>query len=304
MTGHLKTYFELHFVVLLLGFTGILGKLINLPASELVVFRILFAFISLFLILKVQKVSVRPTKKLLWSALAVGFVVAAHWTTFFLAIKLSNVSVALGLLGVGTLFTAFLEPLILKKKLSGLEIVIAVFIIAGIYMVFHFEGEYFWGIITAIIAYFLSSLFSAFNKKLSHIYDSRVISLYELIFGFALAAIALPFLAPLTKGLYWPDWKDYIYLILLGSICTAYAFTATIRLMKMLSAYLVVLHINLEPIYAIIIAYLLFGESEHMSTGFYIGAGIITVSVFFFPYLKRKLNKRQARKAKLAVSKT
>jgi drug/metabolite transporter (DMT)-like permease len=297
MTRDVKTYLELHFVVLLFGFTGILGKLINLPAPELVVFRMFFAFVSLYIILRFQKVKIKPTRKLLWSSLAVGFIVAAHWTTFFLAIKLSNVSVALGLLGVGTLFTALMEPLILKKKFSGLEIIVAVFIIAGIYIIFHFEGEYFWGILTAIISFFLSSLFSAFNKKLSHIYDSRVISFYELIFGFGLAAIALPFLAPMTEGLHWPDWKDLIYLILLGSICTAYAFTAAIRLMNLLSAYLVVLHINLEPVYAIIIAYLLFGESEHMSTGFYIGASIITVSVFFFPYFRKKLNVRQKRKA-------
>ncbi len=301
MSGNLKTYFELHFVVVLLGFTGILGKLISLPAPELVVFRMFIAFISLFFILKFQKVSIRTSKKLLWSSFAVGFVVAAHWTTFFLAIKLSNVSVALGLLGVGTLFTALLEPLVLKKKLSALELIVAVFIIAGIYIIFRFEGNYFWGILTALISYFLSSLFSAFNKKLSHIYDSRVISLWELIFGFALAAIALPFLAPMTDGLFWPDWKDYIYLILLGSICTAYAFTATIKLMQKLSAYLVVLHINLEPVYAIIIAYFLFGASEHMSMGFYVGASMITVSVLFFPYIRKKLNDRQKRRAERLV---
>lgn len=292
MSGNLKTYFELHFVVLLLGFTGILGKLINLPAPELVVFRMFIAFVSLFLILKFQKVKTKSSGKILWSALSVGFVVAAHWTTFFLAIKLSNVSVALGLLGVGTLFTALLEPLVLKKKLSGLEIIVAVFIIAGIYIIFRFEGDYFWGIVTAIVSYFLSSLFSAFNKKLSHIYDSRVLSLYELLFGFVLAAIALPFLAPMTEGLHLPDWKDIVFLILLGSICTAYAFTATIKLMQKLSAYLVVLHINLEPVYAIIIAYFLFGESEHMSMGFYVGASMITISVLFYPYVSKKLNER------------
>ena len=291
MASNLRTYSELHFVVLLLGFTGILGKLISLPAPELVVFRMFFAVISLFIILKTQKINLKAQKKMLWSAFGVGFIVAAHWTTFFLAIKLSNVSVALGLLGVGTLFTAFLEPLINKKRLSGIELIVAVFIVAGIYMIFHFEGKYVIGIIIAIISYFLSSLFSAFNKKLSHIYNPKVLSLYELLFGFILASIALPFLAPFTDALIWPGWEDTLYLILLGSICTAYAFTATIRLMKKLSAYLVVLHINLEPVYAIIVAYFIFGVSEHMSLGFYFGAGIIIISVFLFPFLQKKMQR-------------
>ncbi|HPS84708.1 MAG TPA: EamA family transporter, partial [Bacteroidales bacterium] len=134
MKVSLRSYLELHFVVLLLGFTGILGKLISLPAPHLVVFRVFIAFVTLFIFLKIRKQNIVVTRRQLFSCISIGLVVAAHWTTFFYAIKLSNVSVALGLLGVGSLFTALLEPLILRQRFSWLDIITGVFIIAGIYI--------------------------------------------------------------------------------------------------------------------------------------------------------------------------
>ncbi len=283
-----KSYLELHFVVLLLGFTGLLGKLISLSALHLVVYRVFFAFITLFLFLKIRKQIIKITKKQLLSCIAIGFVVAAHWTTFFYAIKLSNVSVALGLLGVGSLFTAFLEPFILRQRFSWFDLIIGIFIIIGIYIIFRFESRYTEGIISAIICYFLSSLFSVLNKKQQETMNPAVLSMYEMLFAFIFAFATLFFLAPETFNSFWPKPLDLTYLIILGSVCSAYAFTALIRLMKEMSAFFVVLHVNLEPVYAIVAAYLIFGESENMTFGFYIGAFIIFLSVFLYPFFKHK----------------
>ncbi len=230
--------------------------------------------------------NLKVSRKVLFSTIGVGLVVAAHWTTFFLAIKLSNVSVGLGLLGVGTLFTALMEPILLRQRFSWFDILTGLIIIAGIYIIFRFESRYAEGIAVAIVSYFLSSLFSVLNKKLSNETTGQILSLYEMIFGFFFAAIAMPFLVPNVFQSFWTGTEDMIYLLILGSICTAYAFTATIRLMKELSAYFVVLHINLEPVYAILLAYFIFGDSEYMSTGFYIGASLIFISVLLYPLLK------------------
>jgi drug/metabolite transporter (DMT)-like permease len=283
-----KSYLELHFVVLLLGFTGLLGKLISLPALHLVVYRVFFAFITLFLFLKIRKQIIKITKKQLLSCIAIGFVVASHWTTFFYAIKLSNVSVALGLLGVGSLFTAFLEPFILRQHFSWFDLITGIFIIIGIYIIFRFESRYTEGIISAIICYFLSSLFSVLNKKQQETMNPAVLSMYEMLFAFIFAFATLFFLAPETFNSFWPKPLDLTYLIILGSVCSSYAFTALIRLMKEMSAFFVVLHVNLEPVYAIVAAYLIFGESENMTFGFYIGAFIIFLSVFLYPFFKHK----------------
>ncbi|HBG70128.1 MAG TPA: EamA family transporter [Bacteroidales bacterium] len=294
MKFSLRSYLELHFVVLLLGFTGILGKLISLPAPHLVVFRVFIAFVTLFLFLKIRKQNLVLTRKQIFSAISIGLVVAAHWTTFFYAIKLSNVSVALGLLGVGSLFTALLEPLILRQRFSWFDIVTGIFIIVGIYIIFRFESRYVEGIISAIVCYFLSSLFSVLNKKQQEKVHPSVLSMYEMLFAFIFALGALPFLMPEAFSNFWPGTSDLFYLILLGSICSAYAFTAAIRFMKEMSAFFVVLHINLEPVYAIILAYLIFGESEHMSVGFYAGASIIFAAVFIYPFLKKQKNINQS----------
>ncbi|MPM15541.1 hypothetical protein SDC9_61912 [bioreactor metagenome] len=162
-------------------------------------------------------------------------------------------------------------------------------IIAGIYIVFRFESRFVEGIITAIVCYFLSSLFSVLNKKAQEEIPVQTLSMYEMLFAFVFAFAALPFLVPEAFASFWPEPTDLVYLILLGSVCSAYAFTAAIRLMKESSAFFVVLHINLEPVYAIILAWFIFGESEHMSLGFYAGASIIFAAVFLYPFLKRKV---------------
>ncbi len=284
----------LHLVVLILGFTAILGKLITLPAYELVWYRMMIAVLALLIIIGFRKQSLRLPWRDILKLSGIGFIIAVHWLCFFHAIKVSNVSVTLGCLSVTTLFTSLLEPLIERRRISILEVVIGIIIIFGIYIIFQFETEYLWGIIFTLIAAFLASLFSVLNKQIALKYKPDVTSFYEMLSGFICLTVFL-FLAKDYSDIKLNlTTSDLICLLLLGVVCTAFAFSTTVKIMQKLSAYQVVLAINLEPIYGILTAYFIFGESEHMSPGFYTGASIILVSVLVYTYLKSR-NRRLGR---------
>ena len=284
----LKNNLLLHLVVIILGFTAILGKLILLPAVELVWYRMMIAFISLIIIILIFKQPIRlPIKNIMHLSL-IGVIIAAHWICFFQAIKVSNVSVTLGCLSVTTLFTSFLEPLINRKKISLLEVIIGIIIILGIYIIFRFETRYVAGIILTIVCAFLASLFSVLNKKISLHYEPNVTTFYEMLSGFVVISLYVLIAQGAQAFSNTPTLNDLIYLLILGIICTAFAFSATVKIMQKLSAYQVVLAINLEPVYGIIAAYFIFGESEHMTTEFYIGASIILLSVVLYTFIKSR----------------
>jgi drug/metabolite transporter (DMT)-like permease len=206
---------------------------------------------------------------------------------FFYAIKVSNVSVTLGCLSVTTLFTSFIEPLVQKRKISLVEVIIGLLIILGIYIIFRFETRYFEGIVFSLLAALFASIFSMLNKQVSLKYDARVISFYEMLSGFAAITVFLLLSRDFNDIQFSMSIYDLIFLLLLGIVCTAWAFTATIGIMQRLSAYQVVLAINLEPVYGIVLAWVIFGQSEQMTAGFYAGAAIIIVSVFMYPVLKK-----------------
>lgn len=284
-------YFELHFIVVLLGFTAILGKLIQLPAPVLVWYRTLFAFSALFIWFIFSRTKFILSAKKTLQLLGIGLIVGAHWIFFFHAIKVSNVSVTLGCLASGTLFASLLEPLLLRRRIYWFEVIIGIVIIGGLYLIFQFETKYVWGIIFSLISFFLSSLFTVLNKKITYHYNQNVVGFYEMLGGFAGVSIYLLFNGNLNT----PDLSftiyDFIFLCLLAVICSAYAFSAIIRIMKKLSAYVVVLSINLEPVYGIIAAFLIFGETEKMTAGFYAGAAIVLISVFSYNALAKKFLK-------------
>lgn len=289
----IKNNLLLHLVVIILGFTAILGKLIQLPAVELVWFRMLIAVVALLFFIRIIKKPLHLPLKSVMKLSVIGLIIAAHWICFFQAIKVSNVSVTLGCLSVTTLFTSFLEPLINRKKVSLLEVIIGLIIILGIYIIFRFETRYVEGIIFTIICAFLASLFSVLNKKIALHYEPDVTTFYEMLSGFLVITIFLF----ISKGSWpivsLPTWNDLIFLLILGVVCTAFAFSATVKIMQKLSAYQVVLAINLEPVYGIVAAYFIFGESEHMTTEFYIGAAIILLSVILYTFLKSR-NRQEA----------
>jgi drug/metabolite transporter (DMT)-like permease len=281
-------YVHLHFIVLLLGFTAILGALISLDAITLVWWRMLFAIGGLYIYLIYRGIGLKIGFLQFLHLASIGIIVALHWITFFHAIKVSNVSVTLGVFASTTLFTSFLEPLLQRRKIFWLEILIGLIIIGGIYLIFQYEMQYVAGIVFSLLSALLNSLFVVLNRNISRKWNPTVISFYEMIGGFT--AISIYFLVwwQPQVSTFQLSWSDLGWILVLSLLCTSYAFTAIVQIMKQLSAYTVVLAINLEPVYGIFLAYLIFGKSETMSVGFYMGTLIILISVFIYPFLKRK----------------
>lgn len=286
----------LHLVVLIFGFTGVLGKLISIHAELLVWHRMLIAFVSLLLYLVIRGKSLKVIGGGFWKILSVGFIIAAHWIFFFEAIKQSNVSITLAALATASIFTAVLEPIFFKRKLFFYEVILGIVVVIGLYFIFQFETENSLGIILGVISAFLASLFTVINGKLIQEYDSERISLYEMLGG--VLAISVYFILGFSEeafSLIIPT-SDLIYILLLGIICTAFAFVASVEVMKELSPFTVSLSINLEPVYGILLAVIIFGEEEQMSTGFYIGTLIILSSIFLNVWWKKVAKRRRERR--------
>lgn len=292
-TKSMSSYLMLHFVVIIYGFTAILGKLITMPAERLVWYRMMIATVTLMLL-----AMTRTSPALAWrerlKVMGVGLIVAAHWITFFAAIKLSTVSVVLGCLASITLFTSLLEPLMFRKRPDAVEVIIGLLIIAGLYLIFQFEPDYWEGIACATLSSFLAALFSVINKGLVVRHSARTISTWEMAGGFLGITVYLAATGRATAALFHPGTMDLLYLLLLGTVCTAFAFIANVAVMKRLSAYAVALTINLEPVYGILLAFLIFGESELMSSGFYLGTLVILLSVFGYPIYAHRQGQRSA----------
>ncbi|HKK67481.1 MAG TPA: DMT family transporter, partial [Bacteroidales bacterium] len=255
MQATTKNLLKMHLVVFIYGFTAILGKLITLDAIQLVWYRMLIAFIALGLLLQFtgRRMSVKwPT---FFRLIGIGFVVAFHWITFFHAIKISTISVALGCMASTTLFTSLLEPAMVRRPLAWLEVVTGILIITGLYLIFRFEPDHLAGILTALTAAFLAGLFTVLNKLMIVKHRPLVISFYEMGGGFIGITLFMLVNGVFSTGLQVPVWSDWLFLVLLGVICTAYAFAVSVKVMDILSAYTVVLTINLEPIYGIILAF-------------------------------------------------
>lgn len=282
---------HLHFIVVILGFTGILGKLITLPAFEMVIIRMLIAAagLALWLVLNRNLKITQPRK--IVSYILTGFVVAAHWVAFFGSIKVANVSVALACFASTALFTSLLEPLFFKVRISITELFLGILTIVGIALIFRFEPKYTTGIFYGIIAAVTGALFMVFNKQFQQDERAEVVSMFEMLGGVVGLLIFATYHVNVNgyelnfalKG------NDLLWLILLGLVCTSYAFMASVKVMRSLSAYHVVLTINLEPVYGILLAVLIFGETERMTPQFYMGAGILIVTVLAYSFIKKRL---------------
>lgn len=283
---NLKSYLHLHLIVFIWGFTAILGALISLNALSLVWFRMLFAVGFIAIYIGFKKLPIRVSKKALWQFLLLGLIIALHWFTFFHAIKISNISITLACLSTGAFFTSLLEPILYEKKIVWYEVFFGLLVFFGLYIIFDVEKNYFWGILTALASAFLSALFSVINSKLVKSHDATVISFYELSGGVVFFTFLLLFTHSFTPAFFSLSSKDFMYLMILSSVCTAYAFIASTSIMKFLSPYTVMLTINLEPIYGIILAVLIFKEKERMSFEFYIGAVIILLIVLLNSIIK------------------
>lgn len=288
LSDNTKSYFKLHWIVFIWGFTAVLGRLITLDAMPLVWFRMLFAVVFIFIYNKFTKTSIRFPKKVILKFLVAGLVIALHWFTFFRAIKVSNVSITLACLSTGAFFASIIEPIFFKKKIIWYEIFFGLLVVVGLSIIFKVEGNYIEGIVLALISAFLSACFAVINSKFVVNYEPKVISFYELFGGVLFFSIFLFGTSSFNSDFFQLSTNDFLYLLVLSSVCTAYAFIASTSVMKFLSPYTVMLTINLEPIYGILLAVLIFKEKEQMSPTFYFGALLILITVVLNAVIKAK----------------
>ncbi|MAD97105.1 MAG: EamA family transporter [Flavobacteriaceae bacterium] len=293
----LKNYALLHMIVFIWGFTAILGALISIDAIPLVFYRMGLASIFIALYFLIRKKGMQTNKKAILKFLGTGIVIAAHWVFFFKAIKVSNVSVALVTMSTGAFFTSLIEPFFFKRKIRPIELFLGSIVILGLYIIFNFEAQYKLGIFYALISSFLGALFAVLNGLFVQSHDADKISFYQLFFGSVAVFVFLLFENAITVEFFQLSTSDWMYLLLLSSVCTAFAFIVSVRIMKYLSPYTVMLTINLEPIYAIILALLIFGEKEKMNFEFYIGAMIVLAVVLVNGIIKN----RHQLKSKIAL---
>lgn len=284
----LKNYLHLHLIVFIWGFTAILGALISIDAIPLVWYRMLLASIFIVIYFLIKRKSFQIDKKGLVKFMFTGLIIALHWITFFKAIKVSNVSVALVTMSTGAFFTSFIEPFFFKRKIKFQEIILGLLVVLGLYIIFNFESQYTLGIVYALISAFLAALFAVLNGMYVKEYKPDVISVYQLFFGSLCITAFLLFQNQFTASFFQLSFLDWLYLIILSSVCTAYAFIISVKVMKHLTPYTVMLTINLEPVYAIILALIIFGEKEKMNSEFYIGALIVLLVVLLNGILKNK----------------
>ncbi len=293
MLSKYKYHIWLHITVLIFGLTGVLGKLITTDSYLLVWYRLGIALISVLVYFAITKFSLRVTRKELIRIMLVGIVIAVHWVTFFEAIKQSNVSVALVCFSSSTLFTALLEPLYFKRKIKPYELMFGVLIIVGLYFIFSFEFKFLVGMVLSVISAALASWFTVLNGILIKKNKAKLISFYELLGAFILLSIYLLIVNKGNITLFAVPTEDLKWLIILGTLCTAFAFIMSVEVMKKISPYTVSISINLEPIYSIILALLIWPESETMSVGFYMGTIIVIATIFLNALFKNSAPKEK-----------
>jgi len=287
-----KAYLLMHLAILLWGFTGIFGKAITMSEGMIVWYRMLITAISLALLLLYQKKLSLPELKDLLRISFIGLLIALHWVTFYASIKASNVSVALSCFSSVALFSAFIEPVYQRRKPQVSQILMGIFVIAGISIIFSAQQLFAKGIVLALISSFLAAWFTVLNKSLANRFDPSYITFYEMLTGFIfLSAMLLPYFRYTGTSFEIPDLKNGIYLLLLSLFCTTLAFTISMEALKKVDAFTMNLSVNLEPIYSIILAILIFNEDKMLNAGFYTGTAIILSAVVFHSWIELRNRK-------------
>jgi len=275
-----KAFIQLHIAVLLAGFTGVLGRLITLNEALLVWYRLLITAITLwilfFFLKKIKRISITDCAKIF----GVGLIAALHWVSFYGSIKYSNVSVALVCFSSIGFFTALFEPMVFRKRINYRELFLGLLVIAGIYIIFHFDPQYKAGIIVGIVSALLGSLFPIFNRVLLQKHSPETVTLYELSGGLVWLSILLPFYLRMFPASHIvPTTSDFLWLLVLSWLCTVLAFQLSMNALKKISAFTVNLTYNLEPVYGILLAFAVYKENQQLGNSFYIGLTIIVVAV-------------------------
>ena len=279
---------SLHLMVVILGLTGVFGKLISLSAIHLVWYRMGIAFISLAIFLAFKKQLFSVSKKDFIGLLGVGALVTFHWLCFFESIKVSTVSVAVVCLATSSLFSALIEPFFFKRKFLFYEVIMGVVVVVALAFIMGTETKYFWGYFYGIMAALLATLFTLFNAKYINKVGAAKITMIEMLSGVIIISCILFFQQDYTVFTTKISITDLTYLILLGTLCTAMVFVWLTEIMRHITPYSLIMAINLEPVYSIIFALIIFGDNELMSSSFYFGSCVIIGIVFLDGYLKNK----------------
>jgi drug/metabolite transporter (DMT)-like permease len=290
MLSRYKHHLWLHFVVFLFGFTGILGKLILIDAVSLVWYRVGIASTAIFVYLFIKKLPWKLNRKGTVQTMLTGLITAAHWVCFFESIKQSNVSIALICLSATTFFISLMEPLFHRRPVRLYEVLLGLLVIAGLAFIFNVEFQYRLGLFFGLLSALLAAFFSVINSLLIRTYNAKAISLWELTGGFlGLSVYCFVFAGGVSTSV---TVSEVMYLLILAIACTAFAYVVSIEVMKHITPYSVSMSINLEPVYGILLALAIFGESEQMSSGFYVGTLVILASIFLNAWKKATDAKR------------
>jgi len=278
----------LHLIVLVWGFTGILGREISLGPVLLVWWRVLIAVVTIAILVAVSSTSVRSDKRALMRFAGVGLLTAAHWVCFFASIKYSKISVALVVLSTSAFFVSIIHPVLKREAPKRYEMFLGIIVIAGIFLIFKFESQYTVGILLSLLAAFLAALFSTLNARLVATYQPTQMAFWEMLFAWLGLTVYIAFSGEVGHLLELPELRDLQLLSVLGVLCTGVAFIVSIRVMRVLSPFTCALAINMEPVYTIVIALYLYGSDEYMSPEFYLGGLVIVSTLFLDTWLKRR----------------
>lgn len=284
----MRDYLLLHLVILAWGFTAILGKLITLPPVEVVVWRTLLAGLGFAGLAALMRKSLRLPGAEVRKMLGVGAILGLHWVLFFASARLATASVCLAALPTSMLWCSLIEPWVDgTRKWRPWELVVGVVIVGAVCMIYHVEFRYWLGFTVGIVSALLAALFAVINKQLVAHWHYSVMGTYQMAGAFAISVLGWLILPGSGHGMTVPTWMEVVWLLVLSTICTVGAYAGYMKVLRKLPVFAVNVVYNLEPVYGIILAVLIFGTQEHMSGGFYVGASIIIASVLTVPWLRR-----------------
>jgi drug/metabolite transporter (DMT)-like permease len=275
-----KALIQLHIAIFLAGFTGVLGRLITLNEGLLVWYRLLITAVTMWIVFsltkKIRKISFSDILKIS----GVGFIAAMHWVTFYGSVKYANVSVALVCFSSVGFFTALLEPLFSRKRIVGIEVLLGLFVMAGIYIIFHFDPKYKTGIIVGIISAVLIAVVMILVRQFVQRINSETFLVWQMTGGVASLSLIMPFyLNRFPTEHILPSASDWMWLLILAWFCSVLAFQFSVNALKHLSAFTVNISYNFEPLYGILMAFALYGENKELEWSFYLGLAMIVIAV-------------------------
>jgi drug/metabolite transporter (DMT)-like permease len=292
LNPHRRALIELHLCVVLWGFTAILGKLITLPAQQLVWWRMLLVTVALACFPRVWRaLKVIPPRQMLVFA-GIGGVVAIHWLTFYGSVKLANASVAATCMALAPVVTALIEPVITGARFERHNLLLGILVIPGVALVVGgIPGSMHLGFWVGVISAVLAAVFNALNKRHLGHHDAMAVTWIELGAGFLLIAAMGLFTGPPGAGMALPSVQDGAWLLVLAIFCTLIPFAVSLATLRHLSAFTAQLAVNLEPVYAIVIAVLFLGEARDLDGLFFLGVAIVLAAVFGHGWLQTRLTR-------------